>query len=93
MTQTKQVEDHGAQEFVERVDAGAGTQFREGSIVGSAIAIPWLLKLLFLDLYKFFGKRTDVWLAEMTFHKDKEVLRNNTSPTHVVMNIVSREAK
>lgn len=32
-----------------------------------------------------FRRTTNVWLIEMTVHKDNKVLKNNTSSTHIVI--------
>lgn len=97
MTQTKQVEDRGAQSFIETAveDAGAGhavprKKYSEGRDCKFLDAEVALLGPLYRSS-ALFGRRTNVWLAEMTVHKDSEVLGNNTSPTHIVIKIISRD--
>lgn len=80
LTQTKQVEDRGAQRFVETAvedAAGAGHAIlrekwslgRDCKSLGAEVA---LLGPLY---YKsaFFERRTNLWLAKLTVHKDNEV--------------------
>ena len=97
LTQTKRVEDCGAQRFIETAaeDAGAGhavprEKYSEGRDCESFHAEVALLGPLYRSS-ALFGRRTNVWLAEMTVHKDNEVLGNNTSSIHIVIKIVSRD--
>lgn len=100
LTQTKRVEDRGAQGFIETAAEDAGV---EDAGAGHAVArekYPEGRDCEFLDaevallgpLYRssaLFGRRTNVWLAEI--HEDTEALGNNKSPTHIVIKIVSRD--
>lgn len=47
-----------------------------------------LFGLLYLSS-TLFGRKTNMWLAEMTVYKDSEGLENNISPTYIVIKIIS----
>lgn len=90
-TQTKRVEDRGAQSFIETAaeNARAGhavpkekyTEGRDCEFLDAEV-------VLLGPLYRssaLFGRRTNVWLGELTVDKD------NTSPTHIVIKIILRD--